>query len=55
MTYPELKEAMNRYHLGEIGILEMRAAIALWQRKEFGGIAEWKPGDETIRMGRWNI
>jgi len=51
MKYNELKKTMKEYQLGNLSRLELKAAISLWQLKTCGGIAEWKPGDKTIRMG----
>lgn len=40
MTYAELKESILAYKLDEISRDELICHIALWQRKEFGEVAE---------------
>ena len=39
MTYEELKKTMEEFRMGTVDKLELTAAIALWQRKEFGRVA----------------
>ena len=39
MNYTELKKLMTDFRLGIITKNEMKCAIALWQLKNFGGIA----------------
>ena len=40
MPYSELIEVMNDYRAGQVERNEMEAAIALWQLKKNGGIAD---------------
>lgn len=42
MTYSELKEYMDDFHMGKITKLEMAATVGLYQRQNTGGIPETK-------------
>ena len=41
MTYNRLKKVMIQYRLGNKTRIEMECAIALWQMREYGKVAEW--------------